>query len=122
MFFVLLHTFNSEQPVHIHIFPFGRNIRSRLYQLFYFCKMATLWYKKKWVVVLLHIAVWALIYLLPLMLMHSFRDNERPHAEADRSLFIYLTLFTDVILIILFYLNALVLIPKFIYRRKLTYY
>src|SRR5947209_16176501 len=84
--------------------------------------MATLWYKRKWVIVLLHTAVWLLIFLLPLLLSQSIQHSHKAHVDFDRTLFIYLNLFTDIIWITLFYLNAFVLIPKFIYRRKLSFY
>src|SRR6478735_5208906 len=84
--------------------------------------MATLWYKKKWVIVLLHTAVWLLVFLLPLLLSQSIQHSHKAHVEFDRTLFVYLTIFSDIIFIILFYFNAFVLIPKFIYSRKLSYY
>src|SRR5436305_15204766 len=84
--------------------------------------MATLWYKRKWVIVLLHTAVWLLIFMLPILLSQSLQHTHKTHVEVDRSWFVYLTAFTDIIWVILFYLNAFVLIPKFIYRRKLSYY
>jgi two-component system LytT family sensor kinase len=84
--------------------------------------MATLWYKRKWVIVLLHTAVWLLIFMLPILLSQSIQHSHKTHVEVDRSWFVYLTLFTDVLWVILFYLNAFVLIPRFIYRKKLSYY
>jgi sensor histidine kinase YesM len=60
--------------------------------------------------------------MLPLLLSQSVRHSRKEHVETDRSWYVYFTLFTDVLLVIIFYLNALVLIPKFIYRRKLTHY
>src|SRR5438309_11297695 len=84
--------------------------------------MATLWYKRKWVIVLLHTAAWLLIFLLPILLSQSIQHPHKGHLEGDRSWFVYLTLFSDVLWVILFYLNAFVLIPRFIYRKKLSSY
>ncbi len=84
--------------------------------------MAIAWYKRKWVIVLLHTAVWLLIFLLPLLLSQSVQHTHRERTESDRSRYIYFTLITDVLLVIIFYLNALVLIPTFIYKKKLSYY
>ena len=84
--------------------------------------MATAWYKRKWVIVLLHTAVWLLIFLLPFLLSQSVQRAHKEHVEVDRILFIYLSTFTNLLWVALFYLNASVLIPKFIYKKKISYY
>ena len=84
--------------------------------------MATPWYKRKWGIVLLHTAVWVLIYMLPFLLQRSVQNTKHESAATDRNWFIYLTISTDVLWIILFYLNAFVLIPKLIYRKKYLFY
>jgi two-component system LytT family sensor kinase len=84
--------------------------------------MATPWYKRKWGIVLLHTAVWVLIYMLPFLLQRSVQNTKHEQAATDRNWFIYLTISTDILWIILFYLNAFVLIPKLIYRKKYLFY
>ncbi len=84
--------------------------------------MTTSWYKKKWVIVLLHIAVWQVLFLLPILLQQSVHNAHEKHTEIDRTLFTYLSLFTDVLWVALFYFNAIVLIPKLIYKQKYLLY
>lgn len=84
--------------------------------------MAIAWYKKKWVIVLLHTAVWLLIFLIPTLLSQSVQRTRNEHVDVDRSRFFLLFIFTSMLWVALFYLNALVFIPKFIYKKKIAYY
>ncbi len=84
--------------------------------------MATTWYKKKWVIVLLHAAVWTLLFLFPVLLQSSVENTKGDHPKADSNWFLYLTIFTDLLWIVLFYFNAIVLIPKLFYKRKFIPY
>ncbi|MDQ2752517.1 MAG: histidine kinase, partial [Bacteroidota bacterium] len=85
--------------------------------------MATTWYKRKWVIVLLHISVWTLLFLFPILFQKSIQDTRGGGAhKADNTLFLYLSFFTDLIWIALFYFNAFVLIPKLFYKRKMFLY
>ncbi len=84
--------------------------------------MAITWYKRKWVTILLHAAVWQLLFLFPLLLQQSVHDAHPKHVEVDRNLFVYLSFFTDILWVALFYLNAIVLIPKLVYKRKFLFY
>lgn len=79
--------------------------------------MKAAWYSKKWVIALIHIAAWAFFFSLPYLLRSP--ENEKPHKSADDSNHgLYFSIFMTASWIIVFYLNAYVLIPKFIYRKK----
>src|SRR4051794_3083079 len=84
--------------------------------------MATPWYKRKWGIILLHTAVWVLIYMLPFLLQRSVQSTKHESTATDRTWYIYLTISTDILWIILFYLNAFVLIPKLVYKKKYLFY
>jgi len=77
------------------------------------------WYSKKWVVIALHISAWVLLFSLPFLLRPSYEANA-PHKEQhnnDFNSFVKYVL-TDLLWISFFYLNAYVLIPRFIYKKK----
>jgi len=78
------------------------------------------WYSKKWVTVLLHMAAWLLLFSLPFFLRPSM-NNRQPEEQHSTLSFIRYIL-NDLIYIGLFYLNAIVLIPRFIYRRRYREY
>ncbi len=74
----------------------------------------------KWFKIALHIASWIIVFSLPYLLRPSY-DPQR-NADADRQGFYYLNLATDIFWVGLFYLNAYVLTPLFIYRKKYFQY
>ncbi len=117
---VRVHLCSSHFPIHISLFH--RNILLQHFQLFYFYPMAVSWYKKKWAIVLLHAAVWTLLFLFPVLLQKSVQDAKDSHNEVDNRLFVYLSIFTDLIWIAVFYFNAYVLIPKLLYKRRTWMY
>jgi len=78
------------------------------------------WYSKKWVTAILHIAAWLLLFSLPFLLRPSM--NNRPPEEQHSALSLVRYLLNDLIYIGFFYLNAIVLIPRFIYRRRYREY
>ncbi|MDO9373440.1 MAG: histidine kinase [Bacteroidota bacterium] len=82
------------------------------------------WYAKKWLTVLIHSAAWVLLFSLPYLLRPSYNADAPPKPdqdEHDRINFI-LARINDVILVGFFYLNALVLIPSLMYRKKYAAY
>ena len=85
--------------------------------------MKIAWYSKKWVIVLLHIAVWILFFSLPFLLSSPSRNNEPAHADpkvsAHNIIFRYVM---NLSWVIFFYLNAYFLIPKFINKKKYGLY
>lgn len=80
--------------------------------------MKTAWYAKKWIVVLMHTAAWVLLFSLPYLLRPSY-NNDRPQNPAKNSDGnFYFSLVMDLSWIALFYLNALFLIPRLIYKKR----
>ena len=83
--------------------------------------MSSKWYSKKWVTVLLHIAVWVLLFSLPYILKPSLNEN-RPSTEKAEPALVHLRyVINDLIYIGFFYLNAGLLI-SLIYKRKYKEY
>lgn len=74
----------------------------------------------KWITILLHIAAWLVVLSLPYLLRPPY-DPQRLK-DPDKNGFIYLNLLTDIFWIAIFYLNALVLTERFIYKKKYGYY
>lgn len=70
-----------------------------------------------------HVLMWILIFLLPYIL---YKANERMpviiRSDKDRLSFLYVTVFTDFLWVAVFYMNALILIPRFFDRKKYAYY
>ena len=77
------------------------------------------WYSKKWVVIALHLAAWVLLFSLPFLLHPSYEANaaHKEQHNNDFNSFVKYIL-TDLLWISFFYLNAYMLIPKFIYKKK----
>jgi two-component system, LytTR family, sensor kinase len=78
------------------------------------------WYSRKWVVTILHIASWTLLFSLPFLLRPSYENNgahQEQHNHNDVNSLIKYCL-TDLLWISFFYLNAYVLIPRLIYKKK----
>ena len=81
------------------------------------------WYAKKWMTVLIHAAAWILLFSLPALLRPSHNPNESQTAQPlSSTTFFIISRVSDALLIIFFYLNALVLIPRFLYKRKYLVY
>ena len=76
------------------------------------------WYSRKWVVILLHIAAWVLLFSLPFILRQSYDNNKQPPPSPDQTAFTILYFTNAILWILFFYLNAQVLIPKLLYRKR----
>ena len=69
-----------------------------------------------------HIVIWVIVFSLPFIL---YKTNTRPRYEisdAEKYRFQYVAICTNFLWVGVFYLNALVLIPKLAYRKKVTLY
>ena len=76
------------------------------------------WYTNKWIVLLLHAAAWGLLFSLPSLLRPPY-EADRPHRiNIDQSLLDVLRLINNLLLIVFFYLNERVLIPRLIYKKR----
>lgn len=90
----------------------------------YFCSMKESWFKRRWVIVLLHIAFWSLLFALPFMLHRSFAENAA-HSKAGPVPMRGTHLFDYVrfsFWVVVFYLNTYLLVPRFIYPKKYIRY
>lgn len=70
--------------------------------------------------VLIHTAIWILLLSLPILLQQSLQHNRPAHRELDRDTFIYAYLFNNILWIVFFYINAYVLISRYIYQKKFS--
>ncbi len=78
------------------------------------------WTNTRWARVVLHIAVWLVVFSLPYLLSSPYNQN-RPE-QPDREGFFQLNLLTGFFWVALFYLNAYVLTPSFVYVKKYFVY
>ncbi|HEY5461708.1 MAG TPA: histidine kinase [Hanamia sp.] len=85
--------------------------------------MEKAWYSKKWMTVLFHVAAWILLFSLPALLRSSHNPNEAKSPEqVNTTIIFFIQLVSDAILIAFFYLHAIVLIPKLLYKKKYLLY
>ena len=80
------------------------------------------WYSKKWLKVLLHAAAWLFLFSLPFLLRPSMNNAESSKEEQHTTAIILRYILNDLMYVGFFYLNADLLIPKFIYKRKYKEY
>jgi two-component system, LytTR family, sensor kinase len=76
---------------------------------------------KKWVVVLLHIVAWGLLFSLPLLL-RSYEGHRSQPKGMERSNPLLHYFIHNLFWLGFFYLNALLLIPRLVYKRKFWLY
>jgi two-component system LytT family sensor kinase len=80
--------------------------------------MSTRWYRSKVAVVFFHVLAWVILFTLP-TLFHREPDQQEVNF---RSMFRLRFLIFDVCWILFFYFNLLVLIPRFLNRKKIGIY
>lgn len=80
--------------------------------------MSSQWYTKKGVNISLHLLFWALFFISP-YLLRPVTDADMPRgSHQNYSGFIYLFFLNNLARLTLFYVNAFVLIPRFVYQKK----
>lgn len=80
-------------------------------------------YAKKWIVVLLHTAAWILLFSLPYLLRPSTDVNQPSHPQPQNPVINFIIFrINDMLLISFFYLNAFLLIPRLLYKKKYALY
>ena len=81
--------------------------------------MKTVWYQKKWVIILLHIAFWSLLFSLPYLLNSHEASHPPPEKTTHtKDLGNYFSLAMNACWIAYFYFNAFFIIPRFIDFRR----
>ena len=81
------------------------------------------WYQKKWITVLVHSLAWILLFSLPYLLRPSYNPEQDKHPQpTSTTAFFWVSRLSDLLLISFFYLNALQLVPRFFYKRKIFFY
>jgi two-component system, LytTR family, sensor kinase len=84
--------------------------------------MANQWYTKKWVAVSLHILFWALWFAFPYLLRPVSDNNGPVHAKAITNGFYNLNFANNLIRLVFFYVNAYLLIPLLVYKKRYWQY
>ena len=77
---------------------------------------------KKWFNLLLHIAVWVLLFSLPSLLRPEHETGSNSQPRPDSTHFFYQYLVNCFSWICLFYVNSYILIPRLIYKKKYLEY
>jgi two-component system, LytTR family, sensor kinase len=84
--------------------------------------MSLAWYSKKWVTVLLHAAAWVLLFSIPYLLRPSLNESRPTNQQVQPALAHLRYALNNLVYIGFFYLNAELLVPRFIYKRKYQQY
>jgi two-component system, LytTR family, sensor kinase len=85
--------------------------------------MEKTWYSKKWITVVLHVAAWILLFSLPALLRPSHHPNEAKTSESlNTNVNFIIQRISDALLISFFYFNAIILIPRILYKKRYTLY
>lgn len=89
----------------------------------YFALMKFSWISGKWGRVLIHAAVWTLLFLLPIFLQQSFNERKLPVTQqVDSSGLKYHQVINFLTWVGLFYLNSYLLLPYFFNKKKYNQY
>lgn len=79
--------------------------------------MSGSWYTKKWVGISLHVLFWAILFGAPYLLQPVWKAPPKD-LQIKRDGFYYLLFFNNLLRLALFYTNAYLLLPKFIYKKR----
>ncbi|UYQ95173.1 histidine kinase [Chitinophaga horti] len=78
------------------------------------------WYFRKWVNIAMHCLAWIILFSLPYFFKPSM--DKHPEREPNRLLWEMHYLLNNILLIGIFYLQAFVLVPHVIYKKKISLY
>lgn len=85
--------------------------------------MEKAWYTKKWMTISIHALAWIVLFSLPELLRQSHNAHEvNMPKPASATVMFVISLCNYAWLIAFFYLNAVVLIPRLLYKRKYLIY
>jgi two-component system, LytTR family, sensor kinase len=79
------------------------------------------WYARKWVGIALHVLFWILFFISPLLL-RPVMENKMSISPREYQSFFLLHLLNNLMRMAVFYSNAYIFIPRFIYRKKYGQY
>jgi two-component system LytT family sensor kinase len=81
------------------------------------------WYEIKWITALIHAGAWILLFSLPYLLRPSYSQKDSPHTGPASPIILFIvSCIGDALLILFFYLNELILVPKFLYEKRRILY
>lgn len=75
----------------------------------------------EWMTIALHILIWLVVFLIPYIFSAGV-ESESQHQGNDQNMFLYLNTALNFFWVALFYVNAGLLITRFIYKRKFLFY
>ncbi|MEO7769139.1 MAG: hypothetical protein ABIS01_17035 [Ferruginibacter sp.] len=75
--------------------------------------------KKGWMTIALHVLIWLMVFLIPYIFSADVGSNSN-RAGHDQNMFLYLNTALNFFWVGLFYFNAGLLIPRFIYKKNCT--
>lgn len=77
--------------------------------------------RKGWMTIALHVLIWLMVFLIPYIFSADVQQNTQHH-DNDQDDFLYLNTALDFCWVAIFYVNAGLLIPRLIYKRKIAFY
>ncbi|WP_143307097.1 sensor histidine kinase [Chitinophaga vietnamensis] len=77
------------------------------------------WYNKKWAIVAIHTFAWVLLFSLPFLLKPSYHEQ---HKEPNSRAWFGFIMAHYAMLVAFFYLNALLYIPRMVYKKRYLEY
>jgi two-component system LytT family sensor kinase len=77
--------------------------------------------RKGWVTITLHVLIWLMVFLIP-YIFNADMERRAHHVNNEESEFLYLNTALNFFWVGIFYLNLGVLIPHFIYKKKVIIY
>ncbi|HXD76699.1 MAG TPA: histidine kinase [Puia sp.] len=80
------------------------------------------WYTRKWVTVTLHVLFWILFFVSPYVYRIAVSQDSSFHQENDWGKLYTAIFLNNCAKLLLFYINANLLIPRLIYRRRIKQY